>query len=311
MDIELARTFLQVADSGNFHAAAQRLHVTQSAVSLRIRRLEDLLGVSLFHRSKAGAQLTSAGEQFDRFARSMLRVWEEARYQVSVPEGYSETLIIGSQYSLWPGFGLRWLRLLERMLPEVAFRAEIGMPDRLTRMMLEGALDIGLMYTPQIRPGLRAELLFEDQLVLVGPDADYPETLDDRYVFIDWGSEFVAAHKSAFPEFRASRTTLGIGSMALEYIVDHKRAAYFPARIVEDQLEAHSLSIIPHAPVFPFPAWCVWQTEKEMDSIETAIELLRRVAAKVDEDQEEIIEEVAAEAAALEEACDLEEEASV
>ena len=295
MDIELARTFLQVADSGNFHATAQRLNVTQSAVSLRIKRLEDLLGVAVFVRSKAGAQLTPAGEQFDRFARSILRVWEEARYQVSVPEGYTETLIIGSQYSLWPGFGLRWLRLLERMLPEVAFRAEIGMPDRLTRMMLEGAVDIALMYTPQVRPGLRVEQLFEDQLVLVGPDPDYPATLDERYVFIDWGSEFAAAHKTAFPDFRASRTTLSIGAMGLDYIVDHKRAAYFPARVVEGLLEERSLWIIPDAPVFPFPAWCVVQTDKDMNSIEVALELLHRVAAKVDEVQEEIIEEATTE----------------
>jgi len=293
MDIELARTFLQVADTGNFFAAAQRLNVTQSAVSLRIRRLEELLGTTLFTRSKAGAQLTPAGDQFDRFARSMLRVWEEARYQVSVPEGFSQTLIVGSQYSLWPGFGLRWLRLLERMLPDVAFRAEIGMPDRLTRLLLEGTLDIALMYTPQVRPGLGVEMLFEDQLVLVATDPDYPATLDDHYVFIDWGTEFAAYHKTAFPNVRASRTTLAIGAMALDYVVDHKRAAYFPARVVEGFLEEKSLSIISDAPVFPFPAWCVYQTDKDETAIEAAIELLRRVAQKVDAEQEEIIEDAA------------------
>ncbi|WP_417667967.1 LysR family transcriptional regulator [Roseibium sp.] len=295
MDVDLARTFLQVVASGNFYAASQRLNVTQSAVSLRIKRLEELLGVPVFIRNKAGAHLTPAGEQFERFARSFLRVWEEARYQVTIPEGFTETLIIGSQYSLWPNFGLRWLRLLERMLPETAFRAEIGMPDRLTRMMLEGLVDIALMYTPQIRPGLGIERLMEDQLVLVSMDPEYPPELDDRYVFIDWGPEFVAAHKSRFRNFRASRTTLAIGAMALDYVVEHRRAAYFPARVIEWELANRNLHIIADAPVFPFPAYCVYQLDKESESMRSAISLLKRVAEKLDEEQEVILDDAGAE----------------
>ena len=61
MDIALIRTFLEVAATGSFVNASERLYVTQSAVSLRIARLEDTLGKPLFTRSKAGAELTPAG----------------------------------------------------------------------------------------------------------------------------------------------------------------------------------------------------------------------------------------------------------
>ena len=64
MDIALIRTFLEVAATGSFVNAADRLYVTQSAVSLRVQRLEDALGRPLFTRSKAGAELTSAGREF-------------------------------------------------------------------------------------------------------------------------------------------------------------------------------------------------------------------------------------------------------
>ena len=60
MDINLARTFLEVLASGSFGAAAERLHLTQTAVSARIRALEDQLGRRLFVRNKAGARLTPA-----------------------------------------------------------------------------------------------------------------------------------------------------------------------------------------------------------------------------------------------------------
>ena len=63
MNVELARTFLEIVAMGNFASAAERLHVTQSTVSMRIRSLEDQLGRTLFTRTKAGASLTSAGDR--------------------------------------------------------------------------------------------------------------------------------------------------------------------------------------------------------------------------------------------------------
>lgn len=68
MDITLARTFLEIVATRSFQRAAERLHVTQTAVSARVRTLEDLLGRQLFVRNKAGASLTSAGEHFMRYA---------------------------------------------------------------------------------------------------------------------------------------------------------------------------------------------------------------------------------------------------
>ncbi|MGH8670094.1 MAG: LysR family transcriptional regulator, partial [Burkholderiales bacterium] len=68
MDIALARTFLEIVACGNFVRAAERLHVTQTAVSVRVQTLEELLGAKLFVRNKAGASLTPAGEQFMRYA---------------------------------------------------------------------------------------------------------------------------------------------------------------------------------------------------------------------------------------------------
>src|SRR3954462_4296726 len=87
MDIGLARTFLEVSASGSFIAAAERMHLTQTAVSARIRALEEQLGRRLFVRNKAGARLTPAGERFVRHATTLIQVWERARHQVALPPG--------------------------------------------------------------------------------------------------------------------------------------------------------------------------------------------------------------------------------
>ena len=74
MDISLARTFLEVLASGSFGAAAERLHLTQTAVSARIKALEDQLGRRLFVRNKAGARLTEAIGMLDG-ALGQVRQW--------------------------------------------------------------------------------------------------------------------------------------------------------------------------------------------------------------------------------------------
>jgi DNA-binding transcriptional LysR family regulator len=64
MDIELARTFLAVVETGSFFNAAGKVNVTQSTVSMRIRTLEQQLGQPVFERSKTGATMTAAGRNF-------------------------------------------------------------------------------------------------------------------------------------------------------------------------------------------------------------------------------------------------------
>jgi len=294
MDLQLIRTFLEIISAGSFLEAADRVYVTQSAVSLRVKRLEQELGQKLFTRSKAGIELTPAGEQFERFARSLLKVWEDAKYQIAVPEGYTELLSIGCQYSLWPRLGGRWLRLLERHEMHTAFRAEIGMPDRLMRLMIQGSTDVAIMYTPQMRPGLMVEELLKEDLILVSTDPAYSPELDQSYVFMDWGPEFAAAHAIHFPIFDMARTSLSLGPLALNFIIDQKRAGYFPARLVKQHIDNGSLHMVPDAPVFPFPAYAIWNTEKNPELMNRALDHLRKVATVVDDEQYDVLEDAGA-----------------
>lgn len=291
MDITLARTFLEVLTAGSFFNAAKRLYVTQSAVSLRIKKLEDELGREVFTRNKSGAELTAAGQQFERFARSMVKLWEEAHYQVAIPKGLDSLLIVGCQYSLWPKLGMSWLRSLEAEMQTTALKAEVGMPDRLLRLMLDGLLDIGVMYTPQLRPGLEVKPLMEDTLVLASTDPDYPPELDERYISVEWSPEFIALHAAHFPQFSNSRVSLALGSLSARYIVRTKRAAYFPARAVADYVALGQLHIIADAPAFPFPTYAVWNPEKDAKVLQKALQLLEKAAGEVDKAQHDIIDD--------------------
>src|SRR5690606_27239242 len=201
MDTELARTFLTVVAAGNFVKAAERLFVTQSTVSSRIQSLEDQLGCRLFVRNKAGTTLTAAGRQFQKHAVNLMRTLEQARQDVGVPQGYRASLTIGGRFGIWEDLLLRWLPVMRTTIPDIAILAEIGFEEDPMLGLVDGRIDIGVMYTPQSRPGLHVEPLFEEELILVVTHASTVEQpMGPGYVYIDWGSEFRARHSAIFPD---------------------------------------------------------------------------------------------------------------
>ena len=292
MDITLMRTFLEVAASGSFVHSADKLFVTQSAVSLRIKRLEEQLGHALFTRSKAGAELTPEGEAFSSYALSLVKIWEEARQQIGVPEGFTKAIAIGAEHSLWSRFGFRWIDGMEAQMPQLSIRAELGQPDRLTRSLVEGVIQAALTYLPQIRPNLRVQKLFEEDLVLVAGWADPDiDAMEGRYVMVDWGPEFVQAHAIDLPELRSGKT-LALGALAVRFVVNRGLAAYVPARAAAPYLKTGRLHLVPDAPIFPYPTWLVWREDMDGDIRDCAKAALSEVVADTLSVQEDVIEEL-------------------
>jgi len=279
MNIDLARTFLEIAETGNFNKAAERLAVTQSTVSMRVKALEDELGRPLFTRSKAGTELTTAGTQFRRYATTMVRVWEQARQELALPPGFHSVLTVGGQFSLWDRMLLRWVPWMRAAMPNVALRVEVGLSDGLMRQLAEGLIDIGVMYSPQSRPGLVTEKLLEERLVLVSTTPRELGQWDDSYVFVDWGPEFRAAHSQTFPDLSTPAISVGLGALGLQHILANGGFGYFPMRVVRPYLAEGKVSLIADAPEFRRPAFMVYPGQDEQtDSLRTAVRGLRHVA---------------------------------
>lgn len=279
MNTELARTFLTVVASGNFISAAERLHLTQSTVSARIQALEDQLGCKLFIRNKAGTRLTPAGRQFEKHASTLVRTVEQARHDVGIPRGFRAALTVGGRFGLWEQFLLRWLPLMRDRAPDVSVRAEIGFEADLMQGLVEGRLDIAVMYTPQSRPGLKVEPLLKERLVLVSTDpAGRPEPGTD-YVYIDWGPEFYAKHSASFPDFVGPALTANIGWLGLQHILENGGSGYFPVRLVRRYLEEGQLTRQPEAPDFTMPAYIVYPVDSDPDVFDIALSAMRDLAA--------------------------------
>lgn len=279
MDIELARTFLAVSDAGNFVAAADKLHVTQSTVSTRINALESILGARLFERGRGGARLTAAGHRFSRHAKMLIRTLEQARHEVGLPPGYAGSLTLGGRIALWEGLLPQWIQWLRDEEPRVSLRFEIGFEQDLMESLIQGTMDIAVMYTPQNRPGLRVEHLFDESLVLVTSDLARPWP-DRDYVYIDWGPEFHAQHREAYPDMEQPGLVANIGWLGVQRILAYGGSGYFPLRITRELVAAGRLKRLPGSPMFRLPTYAVYHSAAAEPWFHTALKGLRRLAAE-------------------------------
>lgn len=278
MDTELARTFLAVVAGGSFVAASERLHVTQSTVSVRIQRLEEILGTELFVRHKAGTTLTPAGKQFQRHAAVLTQAVERARQEVGVATGFRASLTVGGRIGLWEDLLARWLPIFSKLAPDVAVRALVGFEDDLMQGLIDGHIDIGVMYAPHARPGLQIESILEERLVLVSTHANPAPELARDYIYVDWGPEFLAQHSLVFPDFPGAALTVNVGWLGLLQILSNGGSGYFPARLVVEHEAAGRVHRVPNAPEFHLTCYLCYPATSDAEALGLAIDTIRRVA---------------------------------
>jgi DNA-binding transcriptional LysR family regulator len=277
MDIDRARTFLEIVHTGSFLKAADRLNVSQTTVSARIRTLEEELGRKLFDRNRNGAALTPAGRQFERFAQSFVRIWERARQELRVPAGRTSVVALGGELSLWNPLLLDWLVWMKAHQPGTAIHASVGVPDQLIEHLRTGVLDVAVLYAPKLLPGFRIELVEEEELVLVSAGSGEADHAD--YIHVDWGPLFAAQQGVGPAAFGEPGLLVGLGPLGLNYILRVGGMGYFRMGAVRPHLESRQLRLVDDAPRLTYPAYAVYPEAAEArEDVKEALRGLKAVA---------------------------------
>jgi DNA-binding transcriptional LysR family regulator len=259
VDTALLKTFLEVARTRHFGKAADRLCVTQSAVSARIKLLEGTLGVELFTRKRNDIQLTPAGFRLLRHAETIVTSWERARQDIALEPVYQESLAVGCSLDLWGVLLRGWVvRVCERM-PHLALTVETQPQEALMRRLTDGVLDLALLFEPPRDPELRAHGVSRVPLVLVStrPGLTAAEALRDDYVLVDWGAAFAVTHSQHFPDMAAPRLRMGFGTLALDVLLDRGGAAYLAEPTVAAEIDRGTLFPVMDAPVLERQVYAV------------------------------------------------------
>ena len=246
MDLGLLRTFLEVSKTRHFGHAAQNLHLTQSAVSFRIKQLEELMGTTLFTRERNNIMLTISGERLLPHAENMLGSWQLALQDVGVSETTDLQLSLGGIANLWGTFLVSLLPRLTAEFNDISIRTEINTHQELTRSLLTGVLDIAVVLDPPKVSELGVLKIGYIELIMVCNQADADLTDIDKlgYVFVDWGTASNLKHAKLLKRPLKPILHTEHSQIALEFVISNGGAAFLPKVLVEPYLEDGRLHLI-------------------------------------------------------------------
>lgn len=173
MEIKHLKAFLAIAEVKTFTAGAKLVNVTQAAVSMQIRQLEDEVGLQLFTRTPRRVILTEAGEYLLVRARNILREHDTALAEIAELGGVEHgRLRIGSASAEFATMRLpHILQGLKERYPNSEVSVNAGTSQTLVDKILHGEIDIAFVSLPVENSSITTELLFSDQLVAIAhPD---------------------------------------------------------------------------------------------------------------------------------------------
>ncbi len=169
MNLRALETLIAIADAGSFAAAADRVGVTQSAVSMQMKALEEDLAVAVFDRSRRPPVLNETGRRILDGAREMVRLGEALKATVA-GERVRGRLRLGVIPTAATGLVPDALAGLARRAPDLQIRIESGLSVDLVRRVAQGGLDAAVVTeTPRLERGLVMRTILEEALVVVAP----------------------------------------------------------------------------------------------------------------------------------------------
>jgi DNA-binding transcriptional LysR family regulator len=169
MEFRQLRTLLAIAETRNFTRAAQRVHLTQAAVSAQIKALETETGVPLFARVNKKVFLTEAGEVLVRRAERLLKAHDEALLALKeLGDAEKGRLRIGTASTMASNDQLpSILAELKRTYPKAQVTVRRATSTEIVAQILQNDLDVGLVSLPVEANDIRAEVLQRDRLVAI------------------------------------------------------------------------------------------------------------------------------------------------
>ncbi len=164
------KVFRSVAERLSFTHAAESLHLTQPAVTLQVKKLEQDLGVRLFDRTGGRVTLTEAGRVLLGYAQRIEVLYEAARREIGVLGGQQKgTLRLGASTTNAQYILPRLLAAFGSQNPGVQFSVISGNTEKVVSWLVEGRIELGMIEGRPSRTDLRVERFLEDEIVAIVP----------------------------------------------------------------------------------------------------------------------------------------------
>lgn len=284
MHIQRIVTFLEVAGTGSIIKAANHLNLTQSAVSTRIKQLEDEINQELFVRSHSGMRLSAAGLRFRPYALRMAQAWRQGRQEAALDDAFEGSISVAVQATAWERYSYPWISWMRSSAPRCMMRIEADWSQGMTRSLSDGYFDIIVTSVPNFVPGMHVEKFADERLILLStsPGLSLHESRKN-YVHVDWGPHFNQQLSMASRESFTPALTVGLGELALQIVTHDGGAAYLSAKATAHLVRQGTLHAVADAPEFNVPLYLMYpENHYDTETLEMALRGLREISSKVD-----------------------------
>jgi len=168
LNLQLLEHFVVLARTKNFTRAAEELHLSQSALSRAIQKLEDQFGQPLFERKPREVLLTDLGELLLERAKGILKLMEDTFSELA-DAGRRGRIRLGTIPTIAPFFLPSMLSRFAEKHPEISVVVQEDTTDNLIKRCSHGEIDLALLALPILAKNVELEPLFDEELLLVVP----------------------------------------------------------------------------------------------------------------------------------------------
>ncbi|MGG0795696.1 LysR family transcriptional regulator [Brevibacillus laterosporus] len=171
MNFDSLRIFVKVVEKQNFSRAAEELNLSQPAVSLHIRHLEEEFDTSFIIRSPKHVRVTRAGELFYQKAKQILYAVDETRLELqALKQEVSGLLSLGASYTIGEYFLPKQLVMYTKEYPKVQTQVKINNTREIIEALIDEKIEVGLIEGSISSSDVDVQVFMEDQLVLLVPN---------------------------------------------------------------------------------------------------------------------------------------------
>ncbi len=278
MQLDLIDTFLDLCETKSFHQTAERLGVTQSTVSARVKTLEASVGARLFKRSRSGTALTTEGLRFEPHARGLKHNWLTALNATKDVSLGGVTIRIGLQHDLVSPDIRALIGELRQTFPNTAFFLESDYSAQMCTDLVSGAQDVAVLFSPKLLPDLHFEPLGEVRYVMVSTDTKTIAGIQpDRYIVGNYSPAFAQTHSALFPDLANGSLSIGQNSGMVSLLTSLSGTAYVSEASAAGLIAEGAYQRVADAPVIPQPLFVGLNTRnRRRTSFRRLVTILRQ-----------------------------------
>lgn len=280
MDIQFLRTFLEVAKTRHFGKAAENLFLTQSAISARIRFLEDAVGEPLFIRQRNNIQLSPTGEKLIPYAEGIVTLWYRAKQEVILPDKTENVLSVSCAPGLWEMILHHWLAELAKSHLSVSVNSAVYSNQELTQKLREFTLDLAFTFDSSADEHLIIKQVATIPILLVSTEKNQSieQALSEDFVFVDWGTSINTEIANNFGDKVKPIFKLSQNNLALSLLVEHQGTAFLAEQTIRKYVQEKRLYVVKDAPRFERSVYAIYTSHsRHADLVAQSISLFEKI----------------------------------